>query len=120
MTILTLEPTQTMQQNQINSPTLKNMTNIYMNRSRSLLGTKRSWRWSKIINTNSLFYTCVYMVEIPDGTVDKLSDNLVYENLFVHCNNYGFMYHILDEISGHKSTGYALMVNYAFIQPMPM
>ena len=33
---------------------------------------------------NPLLDTCIYEVELPDGSVEELSANMISENLFVH------------------------------------
>ena len=67
-------------------------------------------------NTNPLLDTQVCGLELQDGPVEELSTNLIDEKLFTQCENYGFMYHILDDIFNHKSTGDVFKGDDAFIQ----
>ena len=65
---------------------------------------------------NPLLDTSVFEVQFPDGTIDRLTANLIAENLMSQCDENGYHYQALHEIVEHRKDGTALSKENGFIR----
>ena len=61
-------------------------------------------------NSNPLLDTREYEVEMPDGSVETYTANVIAENLYAQIDDDGNPYTIMEEIQDHRKDGDALSV----------
>jgi hypothetical protein len=59
---------------------------------------------------NPMFDTRAYMVEFPDGSIDKYAANVVALNIYEQIDSEGKSYSLMHEISNHKKDNSALTI----------
>lgn len=64
---------------------------------------------------NPILDTSVFEVQFPDGSVDRLTANIIAENLFSQIDEHGRHYQIIQEIVEHKKDASALSIEDGYI-----
>jgi hypothetical protein len=68
-----------------------------------------------IANANPILDTRAYQVEFDDGELAAYSANVIAENMYAQCDEFGNQYRLMEELIDHRTDGRAVKIADQFI-----